>query len=168
MYYTHTLNTPWKLWRYKLQTQITQSRKATNSRAFLCGIGHPPADLVPDCSLLIFQPLLVSDFCSTVQSGTKYGPKQLFPISASGMSPKPLSFAPPVPRCGIHDALIYRPGATLCLAHWLGICFLPLGGVPPEGVLSSSCPSVRPVVVGNHVSANISTGLTRLVSYCTF
>ena len=97
--------------------------KATNSRAFLCGIGHPPADLVPDCSLLIFQPLLVSDFCSTVQSGTKYGPKQLFPISASGMSPKPLSFAPPVPRCGIHDALIYRPGATLCLANWLGFCF---------------------------------------------
>ena len=123
MYYTHTLNRPWKLWRYKLQTQITQSRKATNSRAFLCGIGHPPADLVPDCSLLIFQPLLFSDFCSTVQSGTKYGPKQLFPISASGMSPKPLSFAPPVPRCGNHDALIYRPGATLCLANWLGFCF---------------------------------------------
>ena len=82
---------------------------------------HPPTwSLIDHCWFL--------NLCSFQIFAIQYNqipsmaPKEWFP-KRQWDKPKPLSFAPPVPRCGIHNALIYRPGASLCLANWLGFCF---------------------------------------------
>ena len=62
---------------------------------------HPPTwSLI--VSLLIFQPLLVSEFCSTVQSETRYGPKHLTPPKRQWDESKTTLFCAP-------DAQVWYP-----------------------------------------------------------